>query len=146
MKDNICIKYTWIDGLDQDDLMISFDVTASSCSSSVSCECDYSTFGMRDLGETMVAHSFDPVVERSISIDVFSEDPPRLRVVLHEANVNGRLPIEMAFMLEDELVGRYPATVVVWAELGQLERFGKKLAALTGKGVGASCELNPEVI
>ena len=90
----------------------------------------------------MMAHSFDSAIERSISVDMYGGESPRPQVVLHKADLCGKLPIEMVFMLEDERVGRYPATVVVWTELGQLERFGKKLASLPRKGVGSSCELN----
>lgn len=65
---------------------------------------------------------------------------------MHEANSNGRVPLELRFTLKDDIVGCYSAAVVVWAELGQLESFGKKLSSLPKRGVGATCELNPESI
>lgn len=143
---NVTVEMRWIDGLIQDNLMVTIEVEAASGRSSARQKCDLDTECMRKLGEAMVRHSFGCAEERSFTIDDRFGATAPLTFVMHGADATGRVPLEVVFRLEDEAVGRYPSTVVVRAELGQLERFGRKLAALPGKGVGASCELNPEVI
>ncbi len=144
--DNLKIELVWIDGLQQENLMVSLRLAASSDKSSAVQKCDYTTDGLRLLGEAMVEHSFDFDEERIFEIGVGFDSVVPLQIVLRRANFSGLLPIEIVFQLEDDIVGQYPSTVVVWAELGQLERFGRRVAALPKRGAGASCELNPKSI
>lgn len=92
----------------------------------------------------MVRHSYEFNTKHSFTIDARYGVTEPLAIVMHEANTSGRVPIELVFNLEEDIVGNYSAAVVVWAELGQLESFGKKLANLPKKGIGASCELSTE--
>ncbi len=144
--DNLKIEIVWIDGLNQEDLMITFRITAMSSKSSATQECDYTTDSIRLLGESMVGHSYHFDEKLTFEIGVGIDSVPPMRVVLHKATLSGMVPLEVVFQLKDDIVGRYSSTVVVWAELGQLESFGKKLASLPKRGVGATCELNPESI
>lgn len=144
--DNISIELTWIDGLSQEYLLATVKISALSPQSSAVQKCDLDTFCIRDLGELMASHSFDFNTKHSFTIDDRHGTTEPLTVVMHEANASGRVPLEVVFQLKDDIVGRYSSTVVVWAELGQLESFGKKLASLPKRGVGATCELNPESI
>lgn len=143
--DNLRVEIEWIDGMNQCDLMLTFKVTASSRQSYATQECDYTTEMLKTLGNEMVEHSFRFEEERGFEVGVGIDSVLPMRITLHKANTSGRLPIEVVFQLEDDIVGRYSSTVVVWTELGQLESFGKRLANLPKKGVGASCELNAEV-
>ena len=94
----------------------------------------------------MVRHSYEFNTKHSFTIDDRYGVTEPLSIVMHEAHTSGRVPIELVFNLEEDIVGGnvlcWP--VVVWAELGQLESFGKKLASLPKKGIGASCELKTE--
>lgn len=141
---NLSIKLTWIDDLLQEYLLATVEVSASSPRSSAVQKCDLGTYCIRDLGDLMVHHSYEFNTKHSFTIDDRYGVAEPLAIVMHEANTSGRVPIEPVFNLEEDIVGNYSAAVVVWAELGQLESFGKKLANLPKKGVGASCELNTE--
>lgn len=142
--DNLSVKLTWIDGLQQEYLLATVEVSAVSSKSSAVQKCDLDTYCIRDLGDLMVHHSYEFGTKHSFTIDDRYGATEPLSIVMHEANTSGRVPIELVFNMEEDIVGNYSAAVVVWAELGQLESFGRKLAGLPKKGVGASCELNRE--
>lgn len=135
------VEITWLDIMEDGIYSASLRVYAASGNSSATQECICAPEEMKEVGDSMVRHSFEPNKAREFLIDTEGYNVPPMKIILHEANWRGLLPIEMVFQLEDRKIGVYSSTVIVWVELGQLERFGKRFAVLPSKGQGAVCKL-----